>query len=104
MAFIQEPTGYEKTAISDLQGSWSNLRNAVIDNFGFTDSDKLMFHIDEAMSWESVRDLKLMKTTFILVQNIATKANAPKEVIEWVDDVRESMDASFAAIAEGKAE
>jgi hypothetical protein len=103
MVFITKPTGYEKTAISDLQGSWGNLRDAVIDNFGFTDSDKLMFHINEAMSWESVRDLKLMKTTFILVQNIAVQANAPKEVIEWVDDVRESLDDSFAAIAEGDA-
>ncbi|RUM94090.1 MAG: hypothetical protein DSZ28_04985 [Thiothrix sp.] len=103
MAFIMEPTGYEKTAISDLQGSWGNLRNAVIDNFGFTDSDKLIFHINEAMSWESVRDLKLMKTTFILVQNIVVQTNAPNEVIEWLDDVRESLDAVFDAIAEGKA-
>ena len=103
MAFITEPTGYEKTAISDLQGSWSNLRDAVVKNFGFTDSDKLIFHIDEAMSWESVRNLQLMKTTFILVQNIAVQANAPKEVIEWVDDVRESLDAAFEAIAEGEA-
>ena len=51
MAFITEPTGYEKTAISDLQGSWENLRDAVVDNFGFPDSDKLIFHINEAMSW-----------------------------------------------------
>lgn len=103
MAFISEPTGYDKTAISDLQGSWSNLRDTVVENFGFTDSEKLIFHIDEAMSWESVRNLKSMKATFILVQNIAVQANAPKEIIEWVDDVRESLDAAFEAIAEGKA-
>ena len=103
MAFITEPTGYEKTAISDLQGSWENLRDAVVENFGFTDSDKLIFHIDEAMSWESVRNLKLMKETFILVQNISVQANAPKEVIEWVDEVRESLDEAFEAIAEGEA-
>jgi hypothetical protein len=70
MAFVTEPTSYEKTAISDLQGSWANLRAAVVENFGFIDSDKLLFHIDEAMSWESVRNLELMKATFILVQNI----------------------------------
>lgn len=52
MVFITEPTGYEKTAISDLQGSWGNLRDAVVDNFGFPGSDKLIFHINEAMSWE----------------------------------------------------
>ncbi len=103
MAFITEPTGYEKTAISDLQGSWGNLRDSVIENFGFPDSDKLLFHINEAMSWESVRNLNLMRSTFILVQNIATQTNAPEEVIEWVDDVRESIDAAVEAIAEGKA-
>lgn len=102
MAFITEPSGYEKTAISDLQGSWGNLRGAVVDNFGFPESDKLLFHIDEAMSWESVRNLKLMKSTFILVQNTAIQAKVPKEAVEWIDDVRESLDAVFEEIAEGK--
>jgi len=104
MAFITEPTGYEKTALSELQGSWGNLRNTVVNNYGFPDSDKLLFHIDEAMSWESVRNLKSMKITFILVRNIAVQTETPKEVIEWVDDVRESLDAVFEAIAEGKAQ
>ncbi len=104
MAFITEPSGYEKTAISDLQGSWGNLRDTVIENFGFPESDKLLFHINEAMSWESVRNLKKMKSTFILVQNIALQTKAPEEVIEWVNDVRESLDAAFEAIAEGKAQ
>jgi hypothetical protein len=44
-----------------------------------------------------------MKATFILVQNISVQANAPKEVIECVDDVRESLDEAFEAIAEGEA-
>jgi hypothetical protein len=104
MAFITEPTGYEKTAISDLQGSWGNLRDAVVDNFGFTDSDKLIFHINEAMSWESVRNLQRMKSTLLLVQNIATQTEAPPEVVGWVDDVRESLDEVFKAIAEGNAQ
>ena len=56
--FDTEATGYEKTAISDLQGSWGNLRDAVVEKFGFPDSERLLFHIDEAMSWESVRNLK----------------------------------------------
>jgi len=103
MAFITEPTGYIKTALSELQGSWGNLRNAVVENFGFPDSDKLLFHIDEAMSWESVRNLNSMKQTFILIQNIAMQTETPEEVSEWIDDVRESLDATFEDIAEGKA-
>jgi len=103
MTFVTEATGYEKTAISDLQGSWGNLRDAVVENFGFPDSDRLLFHINETMSWESVRNINIMRKTFLLVQNIAIQAHAPEEVIEWIDDVRESMDAAVAAIAEGEA-
>ena len=103
MGFNTEPTGYEKTAISDLQGSWINLREAVVENFGFPDSDKLLFHIDEAMSWESVRNLKKMKLTLLLVQNIAMQTESPEEVIEWLDDIKHSLEAAFDAISEGKA-
>lgn len=103
MNFETEPTGYIKTAISDLQGSWGNLRDAVVENFGFPNSDKLLFHIDEGMSWESVRDLNKMKSTLLLVQNIAQQADAPEEVKEWVNDVRQSLKSAFEAIAEGKA-
>jgi len=103
MSFETEPTGYEKTALSDLQGSWGNLRDAVVNNFGFPDSDKLLFHIDEAMSWESVRNLIEMKSTLLLIQNIIAQTESPEEVMEWVNDVRESLETTFEAIAEGKA-
>jgi len=101
MGFIKEPTGYYKTALSDLQGAWSNLREAVVNNFGFPNSDKLLFHIDEAMSWECVRNLKLMKETLLLVHNLAAQY-APEEVNEWVRMVRESLEEVFSAIAKGE--
>ena len=101
MAFIKEPTGYYKTALSDLQGAWSNLRDAVVENFGFPNSDKLLFHIDEAMSWECVRNLKLMKETLLLVHNIAGQY-APEEVNEWVRTVRENLEEVFSASAKGE--
>ena len=104
MKFETEPTGYEKTALSDLQGSWENLRSAVVENFGFPDSEKLLFHIDEAMSWESVRNLKKMKSTLLLIQNIVAQIESPKEVLEWVSGVRESLEVTVKAIEEGRAE
>lgn len=102
MSFITEPTGYQKTALSDLQGAWINLRESVVENFGFPDSDKLLFHIDEAMSWECVRKLKLMKETFLIIQNISVQSKAPKEIIEMIDVVRESLEEVFSAIKEGE--
>ena len=103
MAFGTEPTGYEKTALSDLQGAWTILRGEVVEQFGFPDSDKLLFHIDEAMSWESVRDLAKMKSALLLIQNIAAQTEAPKEVRESVQSVRETLEDTLLAIKEGEA-
>ena len=103
MSFETESSGYIKTALSELQGSWENLRDSVVENFGFPDSDKLLFHIDEGMSWESVRDLKKMKSTLLLVQNIANQSTSPDEVIEFIYDVRETLEETFKEISEGKA-
>jgi hypothetical protein len=102
MGFQKEPTGYEKTALSDLQGAWINLRDAVVDNFGFSDSDKRLFHIDEAMSWKSVRNLARMKSTLLLVQNIISQSDAPEEIKECLGDVRETLEEVFLAIKEGE--
>ena len=73
----------------------------MVDNFGFPDSDKLMFHLNEAMSWESVRNLKQMETTLLIVQNIAVQGKAPEEVIELIEDVRQDLNVVFEEIADG---
>ena len=77
------------------------LREAVVANFGFQNSDQLLFHIDEAMSWECVRNLKLMKETLLLVHNIA-RQSAPEDINESVDIVRENLEEVQSAIAEGE--
>jgi hypothetical protein len=62
MSFETEPSGYEKTVLSELQGAWQNLRNEVAEQAGFLGCERALFHIDEAMSWESVRNLQTMHT------------------------------------------
>jgi len=102
MTFIQEPTHYLKTVLSDLQGAWSVLREEVVNNFGFENSDKLLFHIDEAMSWESVRNLQKMKTEFIFIRNIALISEADEEILEAIDDVQADLDEALQSLAEGE--
>jgi hypothetical protein len=80
MSFFKEPTHYKKTALSDLQGAWTVLRDTVVENFGFPDSDKIIFHIDEAMSWECVRDLSRMYPLINLIHNLANQNEAPASV------------------------
>jgi len=102
MTFIQEPTHYQKTILSDLQGAWMVLRSSVVDHADFENSDKLLFHIDEAMSWESVRNLQIMKSTFIIVCNIAIQAGADKEILEAIEDVHNDLDDALQSLADGE--
>ena len=103
MSFEQEETAYHKTAISDLQGAWSILRDHVVKAFGFEGSEKLLFHIDEAMSWECVRALNQMKPIILVIDNIAKQSNASEEIIELIQNVRENYEEALEAIKEGEA-
>jgi len=87
MKFYEEPHHYEKTIFSDLQGAWENLRTAAANNHPFAESERLLFHIDEGMSWESVRDLSRMRKALLLIQNIASGNEMPEGVIEGIEEV-----------------
>jgi hypothetical protein len=102
MPFYKEPTFLHKTSLSDLQGVWHHLREEVVQHHPFQDSQRLLFQIDEAMSWESVRDLEQMRKTFLVVHNIAAQAGAPPEVQEGTEIVRRGLEAVFEDLREGK--
>ena len=89
MAIIQEPAGYEKTILSDLQGAWILLRESVVESWGFKKCDRTLFHIDEAMSWEIVRNLKRMGPLIVIIRNICTQGKAPDEVLENIENLDE---------------
>ena len=91
MPFTQEPTGYEKTILSDLQGAWSLLRDSVVDATGFEGCDRAIFHIDEAMSWESVRNLKRMPPLLLIIRNICMQGKAPQEVLDNIGELDEIL-------------
>lgn len=91
MAFIVEQTGYEKTILSDLQGAWILLRESVADSDGFDNAARVLFHIDEAMSWETVRNLDRMPPLLLIITNLCHQGNAPIEVVERVDALRDLL-------------
>lgn len=101
--FTTEPEGYERTAVSDLQGAWGNLRSEVVKANPFKESKRLLFHIDEAMSWDAVRDFARMKAALLLVRNIAAQHKMPKEVSFWVEEVVSAFEEAEEAIAKGEA-
>jgi len=87
MTLYEEPTHYEKTIIADLQGAWDNLRATVVEHHPFPESERILFHVDEAMSWESVRNFNQMRKTLLLIQNLCNADSIPTEVTECVDEV-----------------
>jgi hypothetical protein len=103
MKFDTEPSGYEKTILSDLQGAWQCLREDVATNPGFEGWERALFHIDEAMSWESVRDLRAMQRSLLLVRNILQQADDLSEgVADSLQALSELMDETLAALARGE--
>jgi len=102
MGFDTEPTGYEKTILSDLQSAWQCLRGEVAENPGFNGWERALFHIDEAMSWESVRNLCHMQRSLILVRNILQQANVPDGVAECLETVSEVMGETLEALSNGQ--
>jgi len=102
MGFDTEPHGYEKTILSDLQGAWQCLRQEVAENPGFDGWERALFHIDEAMSWESVRNLRQMQRSLLLVRNILQQADVPDGVTECMEAVNELMAETLEALASGE--
>jgi hypothetical protein len=91
VAFLKESSGYEKTILSDLQGAWILLRQSVVETDGFDSWDRVLFHIDEAMSWESVRNLDRMPPLLLIVRNLCLQGGAPTEVMENIEEVHDIL-------------
>jgi len=92
MNFQTTPTGYEKTILSDLQGAWSLFREAVADTGGFKGAAMVLFHTDEAMSWEVVRNLKLMPPLVLIIRNLCNQGNAPQDVLQHLNMINEILE------------
>ena len=93
MVFGTERTAYTKTILSDLQDDWGCLREAIL-NCKTTQPatmERLIFHIDEAMSWERVRDLTGMKKVLIVIKNIIARSNAGESVGSCLEDVEHTL-------------
>lgn len=102
MAFNKEPDGYVKTIFSDLQGSWQNLRHAVVEHADSPGRERVLLHIDEGMSWESVRNLLYMRQCLLLVRNLLIQGEVSDEVAFWLEDVSRLLDETLQALREGE--
>jgi hypothetical protein len=102
MTFHIEPKGYVYGILSDLQGAFSCLRDAIIHLLESEISHRLLFHLNEAISWESVRDLSRMKNAFLLVENTIVQQGITDEIAELANDISAMLDEIFDDIRSGK--
>jgi hypothetical protein len=58
---------------------------------GFEGGDRMLFHIDEAMSWETVRHLERMEPLVVLIRNLAQQGRAPQAVTEAISEVADLL-------------
>ncbi len=58
----------------------------------------MLFHIDEAMSWESVRNLRQMNRSLLLVRNLIQQGDAPNNVLECLVSIDEQMAETLEAL------
>ena len=68
---------------------------------GFPGWERALFHIDEAMSWESVRNLQSMHKSLVLVRNLLGKDGIPGEVSGHLEVVNDLMAETLQAFKEG---
>jgi len=64
----------------------------VVNSGGFKGADKVLFHTDEAMSWEVVRNLKLMPPLVLIIRNLCAQGTAPEEILQYLNEINEILE------------
>jgi hypothetical protein len=63
------------------------LRESVANSAGVEGCTRALFHIDGAMSWESVRNLRRMPPLLLIIRNLCLRGKAPDEVMQNIDEL-----------------
>lgn len=96
MKYPTEPNGYQKTILSDLQGAWSVFRQSVVDTGGFKNWDRVLFHTDEAMSWETVRNLDRMPSLVLIIRNLCVQSGISGDVMLNLEETADILEETLA--------
>ena len=88
MTFYTEKSRYTKTSLSDLQGAWGNFKHTLLTLHPFPEFDRIFFHLNEATSWEVVRDLAEMNNIYLLIRNICLKSERADELLEDLNEIK----------------
>ncbi len=96
MSFTAEQTGYQKTILSDLQGAWKVFRQSIVDSGGFQNANRVLFHADEAMSWETVRNLNRMSPLILIIRNLCMQSAVSGEIMRNLEEITNILGETLA--------
>ena len=92
-----EPDGYQKTILSDLQGAWQVFRESVVQTAGFENWDRVLLHTDEAMGWETVRNLDRMPALVLIIRNLCLQSGLSGEIMQNLEEIDEARRSGYPA-------
>jgi hypothetical protein len=64
----------------------------LVEAAGFAGWERLLWHVDEAMSWETVRDLRRMRPLIVLIRNLAIQSQVPQAIWDEIETIAELLD------------
>ena len=102
MRYDIESTTYLESILSDLKITLSCLRDTIFKLPVSNIRDRLLFHINEAMNLDSVRDLPRIQYAFLSIKNIVQQENMTGELLDFIDDIYVLLDEVFEAVHAGK--
>lgn len=93
---------YMKGILSDLEEAWSLLRQSIVELPSSEHQQRLLFHVDEAISWDRVRDLVSMSPLLHLIRHMIQQSDAeiPNGVREKLEDLQVIFDEALGCLVE----
>ena len=74
----------------------------MVDHASFPGWERVLFHTDEAMSWETVRYLERREPLRLLIRNLAAQGEAPAEVLEAIEAIAAILQEGQSDVKRGK--
>ena len=74
----------------------------MVDHASFPGWERVRFHPDEAMSWETVRHLERREPLRLPIRNLAAHGEAPAEVLEAIEAIAEILQEGQSDVKRGK--
>ena len=96
---LQRHARESKTILSDLQGAWEVFRQSVIDSSDFENWDRVLFHTDEAMSWETVRNLNRMPPLVLIIRNLCVQSGASGEIMLNLEEISNILEETLSELS-----